>query len=99
MANEICYFCQWMFMFQSHTRLFMQDVGDNVSVLLVTNNKSEVKWQLVWVVIITIAVIYITSGLPGASDQCLKQLSCCYKDLGMKQCLITVGASGWELIK
>lgn len=56
-------------LFQSRIGLFMQDLEENVIVSLVTNNESEVKWQLVWIfIIITIAIIYITSGLPWASD-------------------------------
>lgn len=73
-------------LFQSRIGLFMQDLEENVIVSLVTNNESEVKWQLVWIfIIITIAIIYITSGLPWASDQCLKQLNCCCKDFRMRQ--------------
>lgn len=73
-------------LFQSRIGLFMQDLEENVIVSLVTNNESEVKWQLVWIfIIITIAIIYITSGLPWASDRCLKQLNCCCKDFRMRQ--------------
>lgn len=53
----------------------MQDLGESGSVLLVTNNKKEVKRQLVYIIIIN----NITFRLSRALDQCLKQLNCCWK--------------------
>lgn len=58
----------------------MQDLEHDGSVLLLTNNKTEVKRQFLWIfIIIIIIIIYIPLGLTQASDQCLKQLSCCWK--------------------
>lgn len=74
-------------MFQGCTGLFMQDLGENGSGFLVTNDKRDVKWPLVWMMmmmiiinIVNIIIINdnsITLGLPRASDQCLKQLNFC----------------------
>lgn len=61
-------------MFQGCTELFMEELGESGSVLLVTNNNKEVKWQLVWNNNNNSDNTY---RVPQASDQCLKQLSCC----------------------
>lgn len=72
-------------MFQGCTGLFMQDLGENGSGFLVTNDKRDVKWPLVWMMMMIINIVNIiiindnsiTLGLHWASDQCLKQLNFC----------------------